>query len=56
MKDEVIYRLFKVLELQPPFGQRELAETLGVSLGKVNYCLRALLDKGLVKVENFRRN
>lgn len=56
MKDEIIYRLFKILESRPPSGQRELAETLGISLGKANYCLRALLDKGLVKVENFRRN
>lgn len=35
--------------------QRELSVALGVSLGKANYCLRALLDKGLIKIQNFRK-
>ncbi len=56
MNDETNYRLFKILETKPLTGQRELAETLGVSLGKANYCLKALLNKGLVKIENFRRS
>ena len=56
MNDETNYRLFKILEKKPVSGQRELAETLGVSLGKANYCLKALLSKGLVKIENFRRS
>lgn len=56
MNDETNYRLFKILESKPLSGQRELAETLGVSLGKANYCLKALLTKGLVKIENFRRS
>ena len=56
MTDEIIYRVFKVLESGPLAGQRELAETLGVSLGKANYCLRALIEKGLIKADNFKNN
>ena len=43
-----------MLESTPNISQRKLAESLGVSLGKTNYCLKALLDKGMVKIENFR--
>lgn len=50
------YRLLKLLELHPAASQRELARAVGVSLGKVNYCLKALAEKGLVKAENFRNN
>lgn len=35
-------------------NQRDLADSLGVSLGKVNYCIKALIDKGLIKIQNFR--
>lgn len=45
--------LLKLLHTQPQLNQRELAERMGVSLGKANYCLRALMEKGLVKLENF---
>jgi EPS-associated MarR family transcriptional regulator len=48
------YRLLKLLQSNPQLSQRQLAGELGVSVGKVNFCLRALLDKGLVKVRNFR--
>ena len=54
--EEIHYRLLKRLEQQPDVSQRELAKELGVSLGKVNYCLKALVDKGWVKINNFRRN
>ncbi len=54
--DEIRYRLFRLIEANPGISQRELARELGVSLGKVNYCLRALIDKGWVKAHNFRRN
>ena len=37
-------------------SQRELAEELGFSIGKLNYCLKALHSKGLIKIENFRKN
>lgn len=50
------YRLLKLLEARPEVSQRELARELGVSLGKVNYCLRALVDKGWVKARNFRNS
>ena len=47
-------RLLKLLEARPDLSQRDLARELGTSLGKVNYCLNALIDKGLIKVRNFR--
>ncbi|NWG29884.1 MAG: MarR family EPS-associated transcriptional regulator [Rhodocyclaceae bacterium] len=50
------YRILKLLEQNPAASQRELARAAGVSLGKLNYCLKALIAKGLVKAENFRRN
>ncbi len=48
--------LLKLLHDQPQMSQRGLARAMGVSLGKANYCLRALMKKGLVKLENFRNN
>ncbi len=54
LDDKTRYRLLKLLEANPQLSQRQLAEELGVSLGKVNFCLRALLDRGMVKVRNFR--
>jgi len=53
---EVNYRLLKLIEERPEISQRELAAEMGISLGKVNYCLKAFVAKGLVKVNNFRRN
>lgn len=50
------YRLFKLIEARPDITQRELAAELGLSLGKVNYCLRAFIAKGLIKFNNFRRS
>ena len=54
--DEIHLSLMKALEANPHASQRELARTLGVSLGKAHYCLRALVDKGWVKARNFRAN
>ena len=54
--DEIHLSLMKALEAYPHASQRELAHILGVSLGKAHYCLRALVDKGWVKVRNFRAN
>lgn len=48
--------LLRLLERHPEYSQRELARELGVSVGKTHYLLRALLEKGLVKAQNFRRN
>lgn len=53
MTDEITYKLFKALEDRPDTNQRHLAASLEISLGKLNYCLKALLNKGLVKAENF---
>ncbi|MDI6746184.1 MAG: MarR family EPS-associated transcriptional regulator [Rhodocyclaceae bacterium] len=50
------YRLLKLLEAQPDTSQRAIARELGVSLGKANYCLAALIDKGWIKAKNFRAN
>jgi EPS-associated MarR family transcriptional regulator len=54
--DEVHYRLLKVLSAEPQLSQREVAIQLGVSLGKVNYCLRALMARGLIKASNFKNS
>ena len=56
VEDEIHYKLLKVLEKNPDVTQRKLAAMLGISLGKANYCLRALMEKGWVKMANFRRN
>ncbi len=52
--DEIHYKVMDILENQPQISQRELSQKLGISLGKLNYCLKALLDKGLVKANNFK--
>lgn len=46
----------RLLAARPELSQRELSRALGLSLGKAHYVLHALLDKGLVKIQNFRRN
>lgn len=56
LTDEYRYRILKLLEADPQASQRRIADELGISLGRVNYCLKALIDKGLVKVNNFRNN
>jgi len=56
MQDEITYKLLKSIEENPNQSQRELSKSLGISLGKLNYCLKALMGKGLVKANNFRKN
>ena len=56
LSDEYRYKILRLLEADPQMSQRELAQELEVSLGKVNYCLRALIEKGWVKAANFRRS
>lgn len=53
---ETHLQLLRYLEAHPQVSQRELSEHLGVSLGKTNYCLRSLVDTGLVKARNFKNN
>ena len=50
---DVHYKLMRLLEANPEMSQRDIARELGVSLGKVNYCLRALISKGWIKATNF---
>lgn len=54
--EDVDLRLLRLIEAKPDMSQRDLARELGISLGKINYCLQALMDKGLVKVRNFRNS
>ena len=50
------FELLRIIQKRPQYSQRELAEELGFSLGKLNYCLKALQKKGLVKLQNFKKN
>ena len=53
IQEDTNYRVMRLLEENPDLTQRELAEKLGVSVGGLNYCLKALMEKGLVKMNNF---
>ena len=55
MKEEY-YRLLKKIDSDPNLSQRDLSDELDMSLGKINYCLRALKNKGLIKINNFKKN
>ena len=50
------FNVLRKINSKPKATQRELAEELGFSLGKINYCLRALKTKGLIKIKNFEKN
>jgi len=56
LSHEVRYKILKYLHDHPEGTQRELARELGMSLGKVNYCLQALVARGWIKVRNFRNS
>ena len=55
-KDQIQFDLLRKLEANPKYTQRELSKEMGISLGKVNYCIKKLVEKGLVKLSNFSRN
>ncbi len=55
-QDGIHYYLFKVLQEHPQISQRDLAAKLGISLGKANYCLHALVGRGWIKIGNFRKS
>ena len=55
-KDQDFLNLLREIDGKPNASQRKLAEVLGFSLGKLNYCLKALKKKGLVKITNFKKN
>jgi EPS-associated MarR family transcriptional regulator len=54
--NEIHLQVLRAVESHPDLTQRELAKELGVSLGKAHYCMKALIDKGLVKMGNFSHN
>ncbi len=56
LDDDTRYRLLRLLTEHPEISQRELARELDLSLGKTNYCLRALIGRGWVKAQNFRNS
>jgi EPS-associated MarR family transcriptional regulator len=56
MSTETHLKILKRIQANSEISQRQLAQELGVSVGKVNYCLRALIDKGFVKAGNFKRS
>lgn len=56
MTTETHLKILKHIEANPHISQRKLAEELGVSVGKVNYCVKALIGKGQVKAGNFKRS
>ena len=56
MSDDIHYNVLKLIEAQTDISQRKLAKELGISLGKTNYCLKALIDKGWVKANNFKNS
>ena len=56
MPTETHLKILKHIESNPQISQRELAHELGVSVGKINYCVQALITKGLVKMGNFKRS
>jgi len=55
-KRDIRLDLLRRLESNPEFTQRELSQEMGVSLGKVNYCMKKLTEKGLIKITNFTHN
>ena len=55
-QDELRLRVLRALEINPELSQRQLAAELGVSLGGVNYALKALVERGFVKADNFRKS
>ena len=56
IQEDTYFRIMRLLEENPELSQRELAAKLGMSLGGLNYCLKALIDKGFVKLDNFQNS
>jgi EPS-associated MarR family transcriptional regulator len=56
LNEESRYKLLKLLHENPDMNQRQIASELGISLGKVNFCLKALIEKGWVKAGNFSKS
>jgi len=56
LQEDTNFRLMRLLHENPHLSQREMAKALGLSFGGINYCLNALIEKGLVKIHNFNQN
>lgn len=56
LQEATHFRIMRILQENPDLTQRELAQKLGMSVGAVNYCLSALIDKGFVKMGNFHKS
>ena len=56
MQEETHFRAMRILQDNPDLTQRELAQKLGISVGGLNYCLNALIEKGFVEVSNFQQS
>jgi len=56
MNSDIHFKLLDILEKNQKLSQRLLSKELGISLGSINYCIRALVEKGQVKVHNFKKN
>ncbi len=56
LNEETRYKVMRLIETNPEMSQRDVAKALSMSLGKVNYCLQALIQKGSVKVTNFKNS
>lgn len=53
LQEDTYFRVMRILQENPDLTQRELADKLGISVGGLNYCLKALMEKGMVKMKNF---
>lgn len=56
MQEDTHFKIMRILQDNPDLTQRELADQLGMSVGGLNYCLKALMDKGFVKMSNFQKS
>ena len=56
MSSDIHFKLLDILEKNPELSQRLLSRELGISLGSINYCIRALVEKGQIKAQNFKKN
>lgn len=56
LQEDTNFRLMQLLHDNPHISQREMAKALGISFGGINYCLNALIEKGLIKIHNFNLN
>lgn len=56
LQEDTYFRVMRILQEDPDLTQRELAQKLGISVGGLNYCLKALTEKGLVKMKNFAKS